>query len=299
MTSRRRVLMALLLCVGMPALLVVADGAAFYSANRTTGIISVAGQNREYIVHVPKSYDGATPVPLVLSLHGAGTWPAMQMNLSGWNEVADREGFIVAYPGGSGSALKVFDGPRKDLPFFMALLDELQRSYNIDARRIYSNGLSNGGGTSYALSCAFADRFAAVGAVGAAVTMSPDLCPQAKPVPVIAFHGTADRSTPYHGGKVFIAPNLFPDIPAWIGNWARRNGCNPTPSESTVAADVSRRQYDNCRNNATVALYTVAGGGHTWPGGQPLTPWLLGMTARSINATELMWQFFNEHPLVP
>lgn len=299
MTARRKVLAVVLCCFILPAVVVVVDGAVYYSANRTTGVIRIAGEDREYIVHVPRGYDASTPVPLVLSLHGAATWPSMQMNLSGWNAVADRHGFIVAYPGGGGSWLKVFHDPKEDLMFFAALLDELAARYNIDQRRVYANGLSNGGGVSYAISCFMADRFAAVGGVAPAVTMSADLCPDAKPVPAIVFHGTADRSTPYHGGKVFIAPQPFPSIPLWIANWARRNGCSAVPTERTVASDVSLREYGSCRNNATVSFYTIDGGGHTWPGGQALTPWLLGPTNRSINASEVMWEFFREHPLVP
>lgn len=299
MTPRRNVLAVVTICVILPAIAVVVDGAVYYSANRTTGTIRIAGEDREYIVHVPPGHDASTPAPLVLSLHGAGAWPSMQMNLSGWNELADRHGFIAAYPGGGGSWLKVFHDPTEDLMFFAALLDELTARYNIDSRRIYANGLSNGGGTSYALSCLMPDRFAAVGAVAPAVTMSADLCPKARPVPAVVFHGTADQSTPYHGGKVFIAPAPFPSIPTWIANWARRNGCDRNPVDTAVAADVSLREYGSCRNNATVALYTIDGGGHTWPGGQQLTPWLLGRTNRSINASEIMWEFFKQHPLVP
>ena len=296
-TPRRRVVAGVLLCIALPALLVVVDGAAYYTANRTTGTILIAGEEREYIVHVPGSYDSTRPTPLVLSIHGAGVWPSMQMNVSRWNDAADRHGFIAVYPGGDGRVFKVWTRPGPDMQFVAALIDRLQGEYNIDPRRIYANGLSNGGGVSYAISCILADRIAAVGAVSAAVTMSADLCPSAKPVPVIAFHGTADRVTPYHGGKVFIAPQPFPGIPLWIENWARRNGCDSTPVESPVAPDVGRRQYDKCRDNATVALYTIDGGGHTWPGGQQLTAWLLGPTNRSIDATAVMWEFFREHSL--
>jgi len=122
-------------------------------------------------------------------------------------------------------------------------------------------------------------------------------CTDRRPVPMIAFHGTADRQVPYNGGKSWVAPNPFPNVPAWAANWARRNRCAPTPSDSAVATDVTRRSFTSCAGDAAVVLYTIKGGGHTWPGGKPLPEWFAGPTSRSIDATKLMWVFFREHPL--
>ena len=92
-----------LLCIAAPPLLVFVNAASFYAEHRTTGtIVTSAGQTREYVLHVPKRYDGSKPVPLVISIHGADNWPSFQMELSQWNPVADEEGFIVVYPGGTG-----------------------------------------------------------------------------------------------------------------------------------------------------------------------------------------------------
>jgi polyhydroxybutyrate depolymerase len=104
---------------------------------------------------------------------------------------------------------------------------------------------------------------------------------------------------PYNGGQSPIAPDLdlFPSIPTWTANWAQRNRCGPNPIESAVAADVTRREYTNCADNAAIVLYTIKGGGHTWPGGKPLPGWFVGSTSRSIDATSQMWAFFAAHPL--
>ena len=67
----------------------------------------------------------------------------------------------------------------------------------------------------------------------------------------------------------------------------------------SAPADVTRREYTHCANNATVALYTIHGGGHTWPGGKPMPEWMLGHTSQSIDATSQMWAFFREHQLLP
>ena len=80
-------------------------------------------------------------------------------------------------------------------------------------------------------------------------------------------------------------------------SWARRNRCAPSPSDSAVAPDVTRREYAHCAGDAAVVLYTVRGGGHAWPGGTPMPAWLLGPTSRDIDASETMWEFFAAHPL--
>jgi polyhydroxybutyrate depolymerase len=291
--TRTLSLAVVLLCIGLPPAFVLVSGASDYADNRTTGIIRLGGDSREYIVHVPPSHSGTSPVALVLSLHGAATWPSLQKNLTEWNTLADRDGFIVAYPSGAGVWLRAFG--LRDTAFIVALIDKLESIYNIDSDRIYVNGLSNGGGMSYALSCFLSGRIAAVGAVAPAITMSADLCPTAKPIPVMVFHGTADRFTRWEGGKVFIAPTPFPAIPVWAANWARRNHCAATQTESNVARDVTRLEYDHCA--APVIVYKIDDGGHTWPGGAELPQWFAGRTTHTINATELMWSFFKDHPL--
>jgi polyhydroxybutyrate depolymerase len=301
----RGVALALVLSLlALPAVAVVVGAALHYFEDRTTGTIVVSGATRPYIVHVPRSYDPAKPTALVLSMHGAMTWPAFQMRVSGWNRLADEKGFIVAYPGGEGAGFAIFDlrdaeAPARmpDMVFISRLIDKLQATYNIDPARIYANGLSNGGGVSFALSCALSNRIAAVGLVASAQILPWEWCTDTKPVPMIAFHGSADAWTPYRGGKVWIAPDPFPSIPRWTGNWARRNRCASNPVKSTVTASVSRLEYPGCADDAAVVLYTIAGGGHTWPGGLQLPEWMLGATSRDIDATRVMWEFYEGHRL--
>ena len=298
MTRRTMVIGAALSCIGLPPVFVLVNAASFYAVNRTTGtIVTSAGQTREYILYVPKSYDRARPAPLVISIHGAMNWPSFQMNLSQWNRLADEHGFIVVYPAGEGGGPKIWQSRTLDVIFVSELIDTLEASYNIDPARIYANGLSNGGGVTFALSCTLSHRIAAFGPVAAAVLQPVDSCQDSRPAPMIAFHGTGDRFTPYDGAKVWLAPEPFPSIPEWTAAWARRNRCAPAPVESSAAADVTRREYTDCADDATVVLYTIAGGGHTWPGGPSMPAWLVGPTTRSIDATRVMWAFFRQHPL--
>lgn len=304
MKDRRLVLGAALALIGLPAVLVPIEAASFYAANRDTGSFVHEGSVREYLLYVPKSYDRTRPTPLVISLHGAALWGAAQRDLSRWNEEADREGFIVVYPSGvGGRGIRVWHagpgpGPSRDVRFLAALIDTIAVHYNVDPSRVYANGLSNGGGMSFVLSCTLSDRIAAVGLVGSAQLLPWKWCTDQHPVPMIDFHGTEDRLAPYAGGKTWIADQRFPSQQRWAANWARRNRCAPDPVDSAVTPDVIRRTYSRCANGADVVLYTIHGGGHTWPGGEPVPEWFAGRTTRNISATGLMWAFFKEHPLV-
>src|SRR5207247_2981568 len=181
-------------------------------ANRSNRTMVSSRQKRDYLPYVTKGYDRKRPTPLVISLHGAGLWGAAQKEISKWNDVADREGIIVVYPSGlRGREPRIWhveQGTRlsHDVTFIGALIDTLSMELNIDATRIYANGLSNGGGMSFVLSCTMSDRIAAVGLVGSAQTLPFKWCTDRKAVPVIAFHGTMDRATPYNGGPSWVLP---------------------------------------------------------------------------------------------
>ena len=301
--SRKRAIGAVVVLLTLPVVLAAFEAVSFHVRNRNNGSMISSGEEREYLLHVPRSYDPKKATPLVISMHGAGCWPAQQMELSEWNRLAESEGLIVVYPSGLETA-----GPRvwgvgadgrlnRDVRFLSELIDKLKAAYNIDPERIYANGFSNGGGMAFVLSCTLSDRIAAVGMVGAAQTLPWSWCQERRAVPMIAFHGTADPLALYNGGQSWVAPNPFPAVPIWTANWARRNGCRPMPADSAVAADVTRREYTDCADDAAVVLYIARGGGHTWPGGGPLPEWFVGPDSRSIDATREMWAFFRAHPL--
>jgi polyhydroxybutyrate depolymerase len=238
-------------------------------------------------------------------MHAAMSWPSSQMYISQWNRVADRNGIIVVYPSGTGVGPKAWfmEGSRKprrmpDVVFISRLIDTLEATYNIDPTRIYADGLSNGGGMAFALSCTLSNRIAAIGAVSAAQALSWGWCADSTPVPMIEFHGTADPFVPYDGaGTTWLNPEPFPNVRRLVTHWARRNRCAPRPEHTVVAHDVIRLQYAHCASDASVVLYTIRGGGHQWPGGTPLPEWFVGPATRSIDATSLLWAFYQAHRL--
>lgn len=271
------------------------------STGPTNGTLVSAGERRAYLLHVPPSYDPSVPAPLVISLHGFASRPVGQKDMSRWNDLADRFGFLVVYPAGTGLPLRWRAGGDRsaaasapDVRFISDLIDKLQAEYTIDPRRIYANGLSNGGGMTFVLSCTLADRIAAVGMVAGLYVYAWDQCTPARPLPTVVFHGTADPIVPYSGGSGGPSRMNFPVIPDWVTTLAQRNGCTAATSQRVVD-DVGAVQYTGCA--ADVVFYTIDGGGHTWPGGQPLPELITGRTTDSIDASRTMWDFFVQHPL--
>ena len=300
--NRSRVLAALLAMLALPLSLAAFNAVAFQRANRDTGSIAVGGRTRGYVLYVPPSYDSTKPTPLVISIHGAALWGAAQREVSQWDRIADREGFIVVYPTALLRGTRVWsniveDGMSRDVRFIGDLIDTLSTRYNIDRSRVYANGLSNGGGMSFVLSCRMPNRIAAVGLVGAALTEEWEWCGDTTAVPAIVIHGTDDKFTRYHGGGSWVMPDgrTFPSIPGWVRKWAGRNRCTAETAESRIASDVTKREYIGCR--APVELYTIEKGGHTWPGGGEIPEWFAGRTSNGIDASEVMWRFFRERGL--
>ena len=293
-----------LVAVGLVAAGALAALVLLFVYGETNGTLVSSGETRHYLLYVPKSYNPAAATPLVISLHAFGLTPVWQKQISHWNELADESGFIVVYPAGTGVPklwrAKLDDGGKYDIDidvaFISDLIDELQRKYSIDSKRIYVNGFSNGGGMAYGLYCRLSRRIAAIGMVAGAILLPWDKCHATQPMPVIAFHGTADPITFYGGGYSRLFNVTFPSIEDWISEFSRRNMCAGTLSRSVVSLEVSRLQYSRCARDADVVLYAIDGGGHTWPGGRPLH--FVGHTTKDVNATRVTWEFFSRHSLI-
>jgi polyhydroxybutyrate depolymerase len=233
-----------------------------------------------------------------MSLHGLAGNALQQQDYTHFDEIAERESFIVVYPQGTQFPLRWHDYERDvpflprgnvdDVQFFRNLLARLNDDYCVDPARIYVNGISNGGGMTHRLACELADQIAAMSTVAGAF-IEEDSCEPSRPIPVLAFHGTDDPIVPYEGNdEVMAAEN-------WIAGWAERNHCDTDTAALPAAGVVSGIEYTGCA--ADVILYTIEGGGHTWPGAEPKLGFLLGVTTQDIDATQTMWDFFFEHPL--
>jgi len=278
-----------------------------------------SGAPRWYYRHVPPSYTGAKPMPLVLDLHGYSEGATIHTHMSGLGAFGDTHGFITLTPEGSGTAIPLWDTTlaSADVKFIGNLLDEAERTLCVDRHRIFVTGLSNGAFMTSAVACAYSTRVAAVAPV--AGIRDIEGCHFARPVPVIAFHGTADPFVAYTGGlgpKALDLPapdgsgktlgqsaavrraTKGPSIPQITADWAKRNGCGTTATETKLTSDVTTITFP-CPRGAEVVLERVTGGGHAWPG-SPVSVAIggvVGRTTMTISANELMWTFFEAHPL--
>jgi polyhydroxybutyrate depolymerase len=277
--------------------LAACDGVAT-AAGDTVETITVEGVERSYILRVPPQYDGTAPLPLVLNFHGFGSNARQQAAYSRLPAKGDAEGFVVVSPDGGGppgqqqwNSRRFADLP-DDVAFVEALLDRLTAGLCIDTARVYAVGMSSGANFSQRLACELPDRIAGVAAIAA--TFYPVDCASRRPVPVIAFHGTADTCVPYEGGPVTCGRGTggipVPSTEFGAARWAAHNACNAAPSQTQLTANVRAIAYSECRENVAVILYTVEGGGHTWPGAIDVPR--LGPTTREIDATDLLWEFF-------
>ena len=302
---KKTLLKIFLFILAIPLLTLLIVAIAFAISNRTNGRILTSGEQRKYLLYVPDSYDPSHPTPLVITLHGFAQWPANQMQVSKWNDLADEFGFIVVYPSGTGFPLRWRvspdtsepDGPEKEVAFITDLIDELENQYNIDSNRIYANGLSNGGGMSVLLGCRLSDHIAAIGGVAGAYVTPWVECNPERPVPMIVFHGLEDQVVPYQGASAETSRISLPELPTWVREYASLNGCNLAAKELTITSSVTAVQYMQCAQDAEVVFYTIADGGHSWPGGGKLPEWIVGKTSMDIDATRLIWEYFEVYSL--
>jgi polyhydroxybutyrate depolymerase len=271
-------------------------------------------RTRTALVHVPPGYDHARDWPLVLAFHGGGTNSHSMRDFSGLDEKADEAGFVVVYPDGTGRLNEqlTWNGGNccgyalrygiDDVAYASALLEELMRRGSIDARRVYATGMSNGAMMAYRLAAELSTHIAAIAPVGGPLGL--EHCQPTRPVSVIHFHGTADEFAPYEGGKGIksLSKARFHSVEHSIRVWIELNGCPSQPERTQLTKHTSdamyvvRDIYSPGKQGSEVVLYTIEGGGHTWPGRQSEMGFL-GPSTLEISANDLMWDFFMRHPL--
>jgi polyhydroxybutyrate depolymerase len=277
----------------------------------TTLALTIGGRSRTVIVHVPTGYSGSSQEPLVLNMHGSGSTAAGQEAFTGMDATADSDGFIVAYPQGVITEGSGFDwnvpgvplvgggsvpaGSADDVTFLTTLVHVLEQRYCIDARRVYATGFSGGARISSQLACDASNTFAAVAPVSGLRRPTP--CPTTRPVPVLAFHGTADPVDPYGGhGEAYWTYS----VPQAAKDWAVQDRCSAAAATSQVGTGATLTRYSGCAGGVTVELYSLTGEGHEWPGGPHLPKSLtrvLGPQSDAVNANTVMWDFFAAHPM--
>ena len=295
----KKLVLSLIVCVAYAF-----NGVALAQQSAEYATIQVGEDLREYRIYVPHFYSPKVAIPLVFNFHGTGNSPEMQEGLSGFEKLADKEGFVVVTP------LALFKnsddepitwnvnkkpGPN-DVQFISALLNRLHEQLHIDKKRIFATGFSGGARMSSRLGCDLSDTIAAIGPV--AGIRFPSDCQPTRAMPVITFHGKKDRVNHYVHSEE-SPPYWVMGVEDALAGWVKNNAC-PTSREKALSDSVILVDYEACKENADVVFYRSSEAGHTWPGNpipQKLMQFGLGKTEENLNATALIWQFFKAHPL--
>ena len=269
-------------------------------AQTTVETLEHDGMTRSYRIHLPPDFNPQESLPLVFNLHGFTSNAFQQEAYSEMNAVADSARFIVCYPDGIDQAWNVgwiLGSTADDIGFINAMIDAFATNYNINTKRVYSCGMSNGGFMSYHLACNLPDKIAAVASVtGSMVPGSLVNCTPSPARPIMEIHGTADPTVPYVG-----TPNIALPIESVVSHWVAANDCLLV-SDTTDYPDIdtgdnctaSRIDYRDCETNKMVSFIKVFNGGHTWPGSS-IT--FIGTTNQDFNASSTIWNFFNRFSL--
>jgi polyhydroxybutyrate depolymerase len=247
----------------------------------TEGGFRYDGDQRSYLLHVPPSYDGQRPVPLVLVFHGGFGNADMAVSLTEMNPLADRRGFIVAYPDGTGRAFGRFSDKRTwnagrccgiaekkdidDVGFTAELIRRLRDKYRISD--VYATGISNGAMMVYRLACEIPEQLAGVAAVSGPLALER-CAPKSPPPPVLHIHGSKDDNVPFEGG---MGPNAKAgvehySVPHTLQVMRRLHNCADSAAEKSISKAATEASYA-CQSRGPVTLIKIEGGGHTWPGG--------------------------------
>jgi polyhydroxybutyrate depolymerase len=271
--------------------------------------LDIKGITRTYHLHIPAKWNPNEKSPLVLVFHGGGGNAKIGEMTSGFTKKSDAEGFVVVYPNGSGRLNDklltwnagnccgyAFDSKTDDISFVRALIDSLQERLNLNPKAIYATGMSNGGMLSHALGCELSDKLAAIAPVAGALNWE-NLKPS-QPISVMIFHGSDDEHVMYEGGKpkVIVDQHDRTDhsVAFAVSFWVNHDHCSSTPKR-TETENYIFENYSGGDAGTEVSLYTIKGGGHAWPGGIRGSPRGDHPTT-AISATDLMWDFFKNHP---
>lgn len=271
----------------------------------TDSIVS-GGITRYYQLYIPAAYDGTEAWPLVLNLHGYGSYAFQQIFYGEFRPIADTAHFFILLPDGTTdvfgfqfwNTFATFGTGVDDVSFINDLLDSISADYEVDQNRIYSTGMSNGGFMSYELACQLPQRIAAIASVTGSIDEDHfDFCDPLNPVPVMSIHGTADATVPYDGNADFLS------VDAVLDYWVAHNNCNPEAAITDIpdispgdGSTVQKLVFDGGTNGTTVEHFKVINGGHTWPGTILLLPGA-GSTNKDIQASTEIWRFFSRYRL--
>lgn len=257
------------------------------------GTIEYDDMQRTFTLFLPSAYDeNDAPLPLSIALHPSGSRAATMAAITGFNTIAEREGFVVLYPEGPGgywdygagtSQWETVTDQRDDPGFLAFLINTVIEEMNVDPQRVYVAGFSNGARMAFRLACDMGGQLAGVAAVSA--TISDEVTAQCEHQTSIFYaHGTADAVTPWDGKPLYIGATQIStalSAPETIAFWVAQNGCDPEAIEHIPHTEdqiIGAERY--CGNAYEVLFHPVYDGGHEW------------FTLDDFDISEAIWTFF-------
>jgi polyhydroxybutyrate depolymerase len=284
------------------ALLVFACVTCAFATGQESRTLLVGAHERTYELYVPEAAKGKKDVPLVLMLHGRGGSGKNAAKSYGWTQKADQEAFIAAFPDALEDPYQnlstwnyVHDkAMADDTLFLLMLIISLKKELAVDPKRIYVVGHSNGAMMAYRAASELSDLIAAIAPVAGTLGMKQAALSTIKkpkhPVSVIAFHGKKDKVVPYEGGKTHGARDS-------VMFWVKQNECTTWPVVFKPMDDdeLVIETFEDGKKGTEVIFVSVANGGHEWPGWK-VRRWEPRAADEKLTATDMIWEFFFQHP---
>ena len=270
-------------------------------------VIEHEGLERSFLIYIPTNIK--ENAPLVVAIHGYTSSAKTLMGYSGINQVADKEGFLVAYPQGTKDSRdnNFFnvgyefhsDSKVNDVNFIREIVLNLTKDYKLNSKRVFATGMSNGGDMSYLLACTSSDLFTAVAPV-AGVMMKDTLenCNPVKKIPIFEIHGTKDSISKFEGDMNNEDKwGAYYDLPSTIEFWVNKHALSEKETiqlENKNTEDgttITFERYWSDESQQEVWFYIVNDGNHTWPG---MTGLFSRTANQDINSAEEIWKFFSK-----
>jgi polyhydroxybutyrate depolymerase len=278
--------------------------------------LSHQGVQRAALLHQPAPTVGH-PAPVLIALHGLGGTGSDFERSSGFDAVADREGFAVVYPDAIDGKWSygrpiiaampmIGDQTVDDLGFLRMVIGELVDRKVADPSRIYVSGVSRGGLMTYTLACALSDRIAAVAPMITGMTDHQiEDCHPGRPMPLMLIAGTNDNAQIYDGW--IYAAGRQASVVESLEYWRVLDGCTGQEGEPLPHRNPSDRtrvtviKWTGCRNDTEILLYKVIGGGHQLPSlaedTNPMNEQKRGFRNHDIESAEEVWSFVKQFSL--
>ena len=308
---------AIVFCLNLTPAVQAGEAAspALFSAGDHECSLKHEGRERTYLLHVPAQHDGTKPLPLVMFFHGGMGTAKHAAEAYGWNEKADKEGFLVVYANGTGpiqtwNAIHGCGSAHKnnvdDVGFVKAILQDLNAKAKVEPKQIYATGMSNGAMLTHRLAAEMSQVFAAAAPVAGTIGGKENAGAQEKripqsanPVAMMIVHGKADSNVLYDGGETKAGAErgrIDLSVAESVNFWVKADGCSATPKKEELnGGNVIKETYTS-ENGADVVLCSIVDGGHAWPGGKRLRLKALGDKTQGFSATDAAWDFFAHHP---